>query len=140
MPGVGSLRWACTFHALGDANLTRRQPVFWWNMGFTVQNTYPYRQTENLSGRAIAPKTERGTISNVTCPHPHPPSDVRPYSPYFGAILKKTFVSCPAGVHNCGQSGGRNIYFFNIFYSLYRNIVDNVEKKKNLENVKKEKS
>ena len=34
--GVGSLRWACTFHALGDVNLTRRQPVFWWNMGFTV--------------------------------------------------------------------------------------------------------
>ena len=22
VPGVGSLRWACTFHALGDANLT----------------------------------------------------------------------------------------------------------------------
>ena len=35
MPGVGSVRWACTFHALGDANLTRRQPVFWWNMGFS---------------------------------------------------------------------------------------------------------
>ena len=36
MPGVGSLRWACTFHVLGDANLTRRQPVFWWNMGLRV--------------------------------------------------------------------------------------------------------
>ena len=35
-PGVGSLRWACTFHALGDANLTRRQPVFWWNMGLNL--------------------------------------------------------------------------------------------------------
>ena len=33
VPGVGSLRWACTFHALGDANCTRRKPVFWWNMG-----------------------------------------------------------------------------------------------------------
>ena len=37
VPGVGSLRWACTFHALGDANLTRRQPVFWWNMGFRLR-------------------------------------------------------------------------------------------------------
>ena len=36
VPGVGSLRWACTFHVLDDANLTRRQPVFWWNMGFTI--------------------------------------------------------------------------------------------------------
>ena len=28
---VGSLalRWACTFHALGDANSTRRKPGFW---------------------------------------------------------------------------------------------------------------
>ena len=37
-PGVGSLRWACTFHALGDANSTRRKPVFWWNMGFRLNN------------------------------------------------------------------------------------------------------
>ena len=35
-PGVRSLRWACTFHALGDANLTRRQPVFSWNMGLST--------------------------------------------------------------------------------------------------------
>ena len=35
-PGVGSLRWACTFHALGDANSTRRKPGFWWNMGLKV--------------------------------------------------------------------------------------------------------
>ena len=34
VPGVGSLRWACTFHALGDANCTQSKPVFWWNMGF----------------------------------------------------------------------------------------------------------
>ena len=40
MPGVGSLRWACTFHALGDANLTQRQPVFWWNMGFKIPGYY----------------------------------------------------------------------------------------------------
>ena len=33
-PGVGSLRWACTFHASGDANSTQRNPVIWWNMGF----------------------------------------------------------------------------------------------------------
>ena len=33
MPGVGSLRWACTFHASGDANSTQRKPVFRWNMG-----------------------------------------------------------------------------------------------------------
>ena len=38
MPGVGSLRWACTFHALGDANLTRRQPFFWWNMGLKIEH------------------------------------------------------------------------------------------------------
>ena len=36
VPGVGSLRWACTFHALGDANCTRRKPVFLWNMGFII--------------------------------------------------------------------------------------------------------
>ena len=28
------------------------------------------------------------------------------------ATLKKKFVSCPAGGHNNGQSGGRNIFFF----------------------------
>ena len=32
--GVGVLRWACTFHASGDANSTQRNPVIWWNMGF----------------------------------------------------------------------------------------------------------
>ena len=36
MPGVGSLRWACTFHASGDANSTQREPVFRWNMGFIL--------------------------------------------------------------------------------------------------------
>ena len=36
MPGVGSLRWACTFHASGDANSTQRKPVFRWNMGFRL--------------------------------------------------------------------------------------------------------
>ena len=36
-PGVGSLRWACTFHALGDANSTRRKPGFWWNMGLSCR-------------------------------------------------------------------------------------------------------
>ena len=36
VPGVGSLCGACTFHALGDANCTRRKPVFWWNMGLCV--------------------------------------------------------------------------------------------------------
>ena len=35
VPGVGSLRWACTFHVLGDANSTRRKPGFWWNMGLS---------------------------------------------------------------------------------------------------------
>ena len=38
---VGSLalglRWACTFHALGDANCTQRKSVFWWNMGLKVR-------------------------------------------------------------------------------------------------------
>ena len=28
------------------------------------------------------------------------------------ATLKNKFVSCPAGGHNCGQSGGRKIFFF----------------------------
>ena len=27
------------------------------------------------------------------------------------ATLKKMFVSCPAGGRNCGQLGGRNIFF-----------------------------
>ena len=54
MPGVGSLRWACTFHELGDANLTQRQPVFWWNMGFTEGN-----ETKKVN-------LLKGTFNNVT--------------------------------------------------------------------------
>ena len=38
MPGVGSLRWACTFHVSGDANSNQRKPVFRWNMGFNIPN------------------------------------------------------------------------------------------------------
>ena len=37
--GVGSLRWACTFHASGDANSTQRKPGFRWNMGLRSINT-----------------------------------------------------------------------------------------------------
>ena len=47
-PGVGSLRWACTFHALGDANSTRRKPGFWWNMGLSLHST-PVRPSDNTS-------------------------------------------------------------------------------------------
>ena len=38
VPGFGSLRWACTFHASGDANSTQRNPVIWWNMGLRIDN------------------------------------------------------------------------------------------------------
>ena len=38
------------------------------------------------------------------------------------ATLKKKFVSCPVGGHNCGQSRGRKIFSFFFFFSpLYRN-------------------
>ena len=32
------------------------------------------------------------------------------------ATLKKKFVSCPAGGRNCGQLGGRKIFFFTLFF------------------------
>ena len=32
------------------------------------------------------------------------------------ATLKKKFVSCPAGGHNSGHSGGRKIFFFLIYF------------------------
>ena len=54
------------------------------------------------------------------------------------ATLKKKFVSCPAGGHNFGQSGGRKIFFFFFFPPLYRNGRKNEgKKKKNEGNMKK---
>ena len=34
------------------------------------------------------------------------------------ATLTKKFVSCPAGGRNYGQSGGRKILFFSVFFSF----------------------
>ena len=37
VPGVGSLRWACTFHVfvlISFASGSQREPLFRWNMGF----------------------------------------------------------------------------------------------------------
>ena len=34
------------------------------------------------------------------------------------AVNKKKSVSCPAGGRNCGQTGGRNFFFFFPFYFL----------------------
>ena len=47
------------------------------------------------------------------------------------ATLKKKFVSCPAGGHTSGQSGGRKMFFsFYYFFSLYRNGRKNAGEKK----------
>ena len=46
------------------------------------------------------------------------------------ATLKKKIVSCPAGGHYCGYSGGRNSFLLYIFFSLYRNDVENAGEKK----------
>ena len=48
------------------------------------------------------------------------------------ATLKKKYVSCPAGGHNSGQSGGRKIFFFLFFSPLYRNGQENTGKKRKI--------
>ena len=55
------------------------------------------------------------------------------------AKLKKKFVSCPAGGRNCGQSGGRNFFFFPHFFSPMK-ILSIFRKKKKLAKMKKKKS
>ena len=47
----------------------------------------------------------------------HPLASVPPVK----ATLKQKFVSCPAGGHNSGQSGGRKIFCFSSFFPLYIN-------------------
>ena len=45
VPGVGSLRWACTFHffvLISFALGSRRRPSFHWNMGFTVGSVFAW--------------------------------------------------------------------------------------------------
>ena len=55
------------------------------------------------------------------------------------ATLKKKFVSCPPGGHNCGQSGGHKIFFFGSIYLFLctEMMWKMLGKKDNLGNVKK---
>ena len=46
--GVGSWRWVFALGMyisfVGDANSTRRKPVFWWNMGFSLFGMRPIQK------------------------------------------------------------------------------------------------
>ena len=73
-PCIGSLRWACTFHVLGDANCTRRKPVFWWNMGFRVTivrtTTYFFTGYTGTGSRCLdVPLVHCGGTPVLECSH-----------------------------------------------------------------------
>ena len=54
------------------------------------------------------------------------------------ATLKKKFVSCPAGIHTSGQSGGRKIFlFFNIFFLCIEMVGKMLGKKENIRECEK---
>ena len=57
---------------------------------------------------------------------------------YHEAVNKKKSVSCPAGGRNCGQSGGRNFFFFHVFFCLVGKYCPLLGKKKRkIEKLKK---